>query len=158
MQTKSFSDAKLRKAFTRLARMFAVTFSDIDGCLVIDGDEARRHRESFINDDTGLEAFVNHVHLEDVVEQMLRPRGAGRRVLMSIGEDLIKVWSERLLPILNGREVLFYLGGKDTVAIRFHVVRQGQPTWVRLDDTAFMEKEGTSVWRLTSTGLRSIAA
>jgi hypothetical protein len=143
------------KAFIELSQLFASPILEADGCIVVSGGaDVLRHAVSFPGDPVGFEAFVNHVHLDDITDSTAgRP---ARRDLIRIGENVIRVWSDRLRRILRGREVLFYLGGLEGVSLRLHVVRDQQANWLNLDDREFMHKEKMRVFLLTSEGLTEV--
>jgi hypothetical protein len=130
----------------RLVCLFAMPFYELDDA-VLAGDEreGRRHAEHFHDDPTGLEAFVNHYHLQDYVKGIRLDQKALRRLLISTGEALVMVWSERLVRLLGERRVLFYLGGKTDVVLRFHLERSGAP-WVELKP-ALLKRERMRVYR-----------
>jgi hypothetical protein len=141
------------RALVGLSELFATPLVEFDGCIVISGEsESRRHLSSFSGDPVGFEAFVNHIHLDDVLTSAVgRP---ARREMITIGEHIIKVWSERLRGILRGRSILFYLGGSRGVTLRFHVARNKGAEWMSLDDKAFRSREKMTIFRLTEAGLR----
>jgi hypothetical protein len=120
------------------------------GDVVVTGDpeSAKRHLEEFPGDPIGLEASVNHYHLEDYIKGLrLKPK-AHRRLLMTLAEALVMVWSERLVRFIGERAAIFYVGGADTVVIRFHVDRPSAEPWAALTP-AFMRKERLRVYRST---------
>ncbi len=149
--------APLPQELVALANLFGVTFSSLDECVVV-GDVAKagRLRPLFPDDPVGLEALVNHVYLEDLFHSMVVPKGELRRALVKIGQTLISVWHERMAPLLDGREVIFYLGGRDTVAIRFHLVRDSSPSWLDLSDASFVRRERVRVFRGSPDGLERV--
>lgn len=145
-----------RRALKALAETFSVRLFEIDGCVVIDEDEFHRHRQSFLRDPTGLEAFVNHLHLEDVTGELLPLEAGNRATLVQIGEQVIRVWADRLSAILKERQAMSYLGGADTVPVRFHLLRRESAAWLDLADLAFLRKERITAWLLTRSGLELV--
>jgi len=124
-------------AFRRLGDAFATEFCVIGEHIVIDSLAFRQHQTSFKDDPAGLEAFLNHVHIEELVSQTL-PLPANYAALVEIAERLMRVWSDRMAPLLKQRQVLFYIGGVDTVSVRFHIERDGEPAWMDISDTQFL--------------------
>jgi len=111
------------------------------------------HQSSFPGDPTGFEAFVNHIHLEDIFSGLISPIGEEREILLKIGKSIITVWGDRMAGILGERQVLFYLGGQDTVALRFHIDRNDGKSWVDISDSNFLEQEQLKIFRITKSGI-----
>jgi hypothetical protein len=130
-----------------LTHLFSIPLRQMgDAVLTGSAHSAARHRKEFPGDPIGLEATVNHYHLEDHIQgPRLKPR-AQRQLLMTLAEALMRVWSERLVRFLGDRAAIFYLGGADTVVIRFHVERPGTEPWTTLT-RAFMKQERLRVYR-----------
>jgi hypothetical protein len=146
MPKKTPTDTLLA-VITNLTHLFSIPLQQMgDAVLTGSASSAERHLREFPGDPIGLEATVNHYHLEDYIKgPRLKPR-AQRQLLMTLAEALMRVWSERLLPFLGDRAAIFYLGGTDTVVIRFHVERPDTEPWTTLTP-AFMKKERLRVYR-----------
>jgi len=141
----------------RLALLFAMPIHQHgDALLLASAKEAERHHTEFPGDATGLEAFVNHYHLCDFVSGLSFDPRSKRRQLKQLGQAVVTVWSERIAHLLGERSALFYLGGRENIAVRFHVEREGVPPWAPLDPT-FLRKERMVVFRASSAGLQRIA-
>jgi hypothetical protein len=138
------------KAALRVAEVACAEFQEFSGSIVVDKDEAARHRESFPRDNTALEAFTNHLHLEDLVEMASPLKDVDHSLLMKLGRLLIQIWAERLSTRFPKLEFLFYLGGCDSVSLRVHVARRDAAPWVSLDDYAFIESERLEIYRLSA--------
>jgi hypothetical protein len=148
---KARSERSLRRLLLDLSALFAFPILDADECLVISREaDVFRHALSFPGDPVGFEAFVNHVHLDDVLASAAGK--LSRKDLLRIGELVVQVWSDRLKGLLRGREVLFYLGGPKGVTLRFHVVREGAANWLDLHDKLFIQKEKMRIFRLNEAG------
>jgi hypothetical protein len=149
---KKRSERAPSQALVEFAELFAAPIPESDGCIILSKEpNPLRHASSFPGDPVGFEAFVNHVHLNDIAASAAgRPI---RRDLIRIGENVIRAWSGRLREILRGREVLFYLGGLSGVTLRLHVVRKGHANWFDLEDKGFLKKEKVRIFRLTAEGL-----
>lgn len=119
----------------RVAELFATRIVVLDGVIAIgDPAELRRHREHFEEDKTGLEAFVNHVHLEELLHRIIRPPFKRRPEALRLGEQLIRVWAERIAGIAGADvSLLFYLGGSEDVVLRFHTERMNVHPWIALN-------------------------
>jgi hypothetical protein len=131
-----------------LADLFAIPFSDTSGRVVAgDANRATRHLSSYPDDPTGYEAFVNHFHLEDTL-MIPYSDGAIRALLVEVGRDLVKAWAGRLQAAFPEHSFLFYLGGTDSVALRFHVDRGDGREWANLNDRSFLRAEQIDVFRL----------
>ncbi len=145
-------------ALRKLTSLFSMPLFVL-GDTVLSGDfkEANRHRASWDPDDPiGLEAFVNHYHLEDFVEEFsLEPRRK-RRELNRLVDALVLVWAERMTGILGERAALFYVGGEEDVIVRFHVDRPGAVPWMS-PDSAFIKKARMRIFRTSRSGLERIA-
>jgi hypothetical protein len=143
-----------------LIELFSMPFHAV-GDTVLTGEAgdpsaAERFLNSYPGDPIGAEAFANHYHLEDYIEGLRLERRAQRRFLMTLAEALVKVWSERLVRLLGERSAIFYIGGGDTVFIRFHVERPGAVPWTS-HEPAFIKKERLRVYRTTGGGVERIA-
>jgi hypothetical protein len=128
-----------------LSNLFNISFYPL-GDAVLSGSlpSAERHLESFPNDSTGLEAFVNHVHLEDVTNLDAEK---DREILLAIGRNIINVWKDRLQPYVNGRKIVFFLGGSDSVSLRFHIIRNDGRDWIDLSDQKLIDRERIEVFQ-----------
>lgn len=148
-------DGATRRALLRLSTWFAAPLLETrDGLVISEEKDVERHWIAFPGDPTGFEAFVTHVHLEDLLASGGSLR---RRDWLAIGWDLMQVWGDRLRPRLRGRSVLFYLGGSRGVILRFHVAREGCADWLDWTDKDFLTREKLSVYRLTETDLVKLA-
>lgn len=142
-----------RRALLDLADLFAAPISEIGDRLVITNEtNPNRHYPSYIDDPIGFEAFVTHVHLEDILATDAGGK-LKRRDLLAIGRLLIQAWSDRLRPYLHDRSVRFYLGGQRGVILRFHVIREGSYDWIDLADQEFLKREKIVTFTLSGKGL-----
>jgi hypothetical protein len=135
-----------------LIELFSMPFHAVgDTVLTGEAGDARRTERCLnsFTDSIGAEAFANHYHLEDYLEGLRIKPAARRRLLMTLAEALVKVWSERLVRLLGERSAIFYIGGSDTVYVRFHVERPGAKPWTS-HEPAFLKKERLRVYRTTA--------
>lgn len=131
----------------------------LDECLCIgDAENAAVNRSAFEGDPIGFEAFVNHVHLGDLWDGET-PK-ADIALLHEVARLVISSWAVSLLPLLDGRSVLFYAGGTSVVdfTLRFHVDRDPGASWLDLGDRAVLQQSGVRVWRFDVAGLREVGA
>jgi hypothetical protein len=145
------------RSIVELSELFSAPFHKVGDAIVV-GDLAsiEHHQSSFPDDPTGFEAFVNHFHLEDIFFGLISPVGTEREILVHIGMSLITVWGDRMRDILGERQALFYLGGQDTVALRFHIERQDGKPWIDLSNSGFLEQEQLNVFRVSRNGIMLI--
>jgi hypothetical protein len=129
------------------------------GDAVLAGQPAaiERHLTDFPGDPTALESFVNHLHIEDLTTGMLGVKGADRLALLAVGRALIHVWAERIRHLPRPRAILFYLGGLDTVGLRFHVFRDQKAAWLDLTSPEFIRGEAIEVYLADAEGIRKVA-
>jgi hypothetical protein len=147
---------KAKQAIDRVVEAFSSPINEVAGCIVLgDPSAVAKHRESFPDDPTGLEAFVNHVHVADLVAEV----DVDHAFLRRLGTELIRVWAERMQSLLKGREVLFYLTGRapSDMTVRFHVDRSDGRAWLNLEDTEFLVREDAMVYRGGIHGLSLVA-
>jgi hypothetical protein len=131
---------------------------ELDRCICIgDRKQAELHMGEFGEDRVGFEAFVNHVHVSDIFATGAKRLGGDRELVEQLARTIIRVWADRIRPLLRGRSVLFYMGGREDVAIRFHVERPGVAPWVDLVGRAFLASEHLHVFRVTGDGLEELA-
>jgi hypothetical protein len=117
----------------------------------------KRDRAS-IEDFTGLESDINSFRMHDLVGGVLEDKGHDRRVLRQIGRALIHVWADRLRGLAPDRSFLFYLGGRDTLFLRFHTERSSIPHWTDITDLRFLRRCRIEVYRSGLAGLERLDA
>ena len=115
-----------------------------------------RHAAAFPGDPTGLEAFVNHIHLPDLVSG---PSSSDRQTLARLGKALVRVWGERLRPLLRGRTALFILSGRlaRDMTLRFHIERKDGRPWLDQLDDQFIRRERVNLYRVTESEVREVS-
>lgn len=142
------------KGLEQLLTMLALPVHEVSGALVIgDLNAIMRSLSEFSGDVIAFEAFVNHVHLEDVLNGILKPLGEERVILMRLGASMLNILADKLQPFLTDRNVLAYVGGADTVALRFHTESCEGRNWVDLSDVDFLIREQLWVFRITKAGV-----
>jgi hypothetical protein len=88
-----------------------------DAICIGDQTSARAAQSNFGRDLTGLEAFINHVHLGDLWHD--DPPSMRLERLRAAARVLVACWGVALLPVLGGRSVIFYAGGLRYKTLRF---------------------------------------
>lgn len=147
--TSTLTLTPVARAFIGISHLFAARFHEYEDAILIENPiRIQRHTRVFGPDHSGLEAFVNHVHLEDACASVLLPRSHGRRALMDIGRMLVITWGERMRPMLKDRQAIFYLGGEDSVTLRFHVDRADGMGWLDLNSNRLVKKERMELYRV----------
>jgi len=148
----------VRQVLANLSEAFTTPIQEYGGA-VLAGQPTiiERHLALFPGDPTALESFVNHLHIEDLAGGFLGVKDADRLVLLAIGRALIHVWAERMRQLPRAREILFFLGGADTVSLRFHVFRGEKAAWLDLTSPGFIRDEGFEVYLANGEGIRKIA-
>ena len=105
-------------------------FTRLEKCILLrsqTGANAEASRLSF-PDDTGFEAYVNHIHLENYVDA-----SSGVCVLLeqaqAFGNELARIRSREGIT----EPFLFVIGAEGAdVSVRFHVIRDGED-WLSKD-------------------------
>lgn len=125
---------------------------EVDDCICIgDSANATANRWAFGDDKTAFEAFVNHIHLDRLLQHLSAAGQADRTALFRL---IVACVGTAALPLLRGRQLLFFVGGEtiEDCTVRFHVERDSGP-WVDVQDELFLSKEGLSVWRFSAMGM-----
>ncbi len=111
------------------------TFIEWDGCILLkqkNGPDLPSHfiPSEFTIDRTAFEALHNHIHLDDIFENMIEPIQ-----LFGIGVKMIEIWAAVLYRQFNGKRnfyVILSYDGEYSV-LRFYSVRQDEPPWIIVD-------------------------
>jgi hypothetical protein len=112
-------------------------------------------RLAFEGDDVEFEIFENHFHLEDVTGGILQVTGKERETLARLGYAVMLVIYGKLKPFLHKNNVLFYIGGRDTVMLRFHTEVTDR-NWIDIEDWSLLERENVRVFRATKSSLMAL--
>lgn len=111
------------------------TFIEWDGCVLLKQKNApdlpSHFKPGYVYEDrTALEASENHIHINDIFEDIIEPIQ-----LLGIGVNMIEIWAAVLYRQFKG-ERNFYLvlsyDGEEAV-LRFYSVRQDEPPWITVD-------------------------
>lgn len=118
-----------------LAKLFSLEISTRGDAVVLgDQAEAARHAQAFAGDPTGLEALVNHWHLEELFVGARLDRAGRRRAALRLGRRLAGVLAERLALRFGDRPFIFLLGGENDVVLRLMSIRTDAPPWFPYED------------------------
>ena len=138
-----------------IAEAFAAEIIDVSGCLLLNSVQARTSEHSAPpSDPVAFEATMNKRHLPDILG--IRDDSETRSALVAVGRALIKTWAERIALRFPTRTVAFYLGGSDSVVIRFHERRSGHPDWINWDDRTFLRASALEIYELSAGGLARV--
>lgn len=136
------------KLLMPLSKLFAKPFIKIQSVVLDDDGRSVEDKPIVIDDPVYLEVS-NHIHLEDEFPQRLK-----RRLLIAIGRQVIEVWNQRLRLLVGDTPVLFYLGGTDTVMLRFHQEHEGYIPWIA--DHEHLRRGRISLYRGTRDGVEAV--
>ena len=127
----------------RLADILDGGFEEISGCIVLSvfAEDALRAAGSAF-DETGLEAFVNHIHVEDVLPDAA-PTDVRRQAACLVGR--LREELHRAYPALTF-VVIVAVG--DSTTVRFHRDRPGQ-SWLAADLESY---DAEAILRLRTSG------
>jgi hypothetical protein len=142
------------RPLTQLLQLCELKPLEIDDCICIGSyNNAVANREHFGTDLSGFEAFVNHVHLTDILNESTTGDSL-LEVARRLAHVVMASWAASILPFLRGRTVFFYAGGMsmEDFFIRFHIDRGESDTWVNIHDAAFLSSSATAVWRFNHSG------
>jgi hypothetical protein len=127
-----------------LVKAFCHEIVDCDGCLLLSTHQVISERGRVIDDPVGYESTMNKRHMTD----LCRIDEDDREALMIVGRALVKVWAERIALLFPGREVVFFLGGSDSVILRFHVRRSAITDWTDVTDREYLTSCNLEVYIL----------
>ncbi len=111
-----------------LAAVLDDGFEQVAGCVVFSrfADSARRIGVAQCGDETGFEAFVNHVHVEDEL-----PAASPSDLLEEAGLFVSRL-ADQLKRAYPDEPFVVILAVSDSCTVRFHKVRTGQ-SWLADD-------------------------
>jgi hypothetical protein len=114
-------------------------FVDHDGSVFL-ASEADSVPHGELLDQTGREALVNHVHVEDRLPQLDGP------AVISQASQFARALAERLVSTFPGAEFDVVLAIGDSVTVRFYRRRSNEPPWLASDLESY---QGEAVLVLT---------
>ena len=110
-------------------------FDEVNGCVIL-----RRFRRSAdattiegCGDETGFEAFVNHIHLEDLLAPSTTPQ-----ILLAQAAEYVRRLATQLSVAYPDRRFQIIVAVGDSCTVRFHTVRIGM-SWLGDDLDAYPE-------------------
>lgn len=143
----------LKNSMESLSTLFSMKFKKVEGILIATTNLNSRKTSvnQPISNPVWYESTMNHYHLDYMIS-----RDLSRKVLMDIGKGIIFVWNERIHTVIDDN-VIFYLGGDDSIILRFHLER-GDDFLMPPHNTAPLKREKIAVFRGTSTGIETLFA
>jgi|WetSurMetagenome_2_1015567.scaffolds.fasta_scaffold730246_1 hypothetical protein len=136
---------------TELIHLFWPEFIDIDGSIFV--KRFLSNLDFHIDDGedrTGLESFLNHFHILDLVRQQAvtsSPDGSGEVLIDSahpdflamveVGKTMAQMWFQKLKIDFPDYDFRVYYTRDDDPVVRFHRVWEGEPNW--LDGDTWMK-------------------
>ncbi len=131
-----------------LVETFSHPIIEVDEMLLLETEQARHTSSSALKSDrVSVEATLNKRYVADLVGHAFVD-DANRDELMICGRAIMHVWSECIALRFPGRVVVFYLGGRESVILRFHVRRPGVREWTDLSDREFLSQSLIEVFLL----------
>lgn len=125
---------RVRELDPRLAALLDGGFEDHGGCVVLAcfTDSARRTSVAAFGDETGFEAFVNHVHIEDELRGTMESDALRQAVLYArrLCHELTVAYPDDAFEIV--------VAVSDSCTVRFHKVRSPQ-SWLAEDIESYEE-------------------
>lgn len=120
---------------------------DREGLLLLSTNQIREWESvSSEQDAVDVEATMNKRYVIDLVGNIVRIDD--RAALMECGRTIMQVWVERIALRFPERDVRFYLGGSESVILRFHVRGPGVADWVDVTDREFLSRSSIEVYEL----------
>lgn len=117
---------------TRVESIIFPIFFEWDDCILLSQErnsELPTHflPNQFVSDRTGFEADYNHIHLNDIFDEVVHPDA-----ILNIGTKILEVWAAVLYRQYNGHRrfmlILSYDG--EEVVLRFYTVRENEVAWL----------------------------
>ena len=123
-----------RELDPRLGAILDAGFEDIGGCIVLArfAESARGASPADLGDETGLEAFVNHLHIDDELASAAESEVLIQAVLFvrRLARELSAAYPDDAFEIV--------LAFSDSCTVRFHRSRPGQ-SWLANDIESYDE-------------------
>jgi hypothetical protein len=144
-----FTESDQRRLVDTVAGAFCHEMIDCHGALLLSTKQVRAWRETAPPSDwdpVAVESTMNKRAVVDLAGHAYDERS--REELMTVGRAILRVWSERIALLFGDRDVVFYLGGSESVVIRFHVRRSGVADWLNLADREFLNASKIEIYLL----------
>jgi hypothetical protein len=146
--------SKLEKVLEALLQTFCQEIVECDGLLLLSTAQVRASGWDGLGDPVSIEATMNKRYLSELIGDAIS--ASSRADLMRYGRAIIQIWSERIALRFPDRVVVFYLGGSESVLVRFHARRLGVPDWADLADRAFLSASLIEVFELRNGNLNKV--
>ena len=139
----SISNAGLRC----LLHTFGHEIIDCHGMLLLSTDQVRNWElDGAPVDAVDVEATMNKRYVAELVGDLIE--ADAREELMACGRSIIQIWAERIALRFPERNVIFYLGGSESVIVRFHTRRHGVDDWLDVTDRQFVLQSRLELYEL----------
>ena len=128
----------------RLSVLLGDGFEEVSGCVVLSAFAASGRRTSVAacHDEAGFEAFINHVHLEDVLPEK-SPSDVEQQTMLFVGR-----LASELTRAYPAKEFVVIASIGDSATVRFHENRKAQK-WLD-DNLERYENEAVLVLHVTA--------
>lgn len=136
MTSLGFPVVAQRELAPKLAAVLATGVEDVDGCVVLRAfhESTARTTIASCHDETGFEAFINHVHIEDYL-----PPGAAQDAVVEQASEFIRQLAGELRAAHPDRDFRIIVAVSDACTVRFHTDRYGQ-SWLADDIEGYRDE------------------
>lgn len=142
------SKRKNRLISTQIVDIMWPSFVEIEECVLFRSteEEAESLNLEFVlksfGDRSGFEAFSNHIHAIDITDDFVKHPSEGLKFMLK----LMEVWECKLRRDFPHYKFFLTLshGGKDSI-LRFHRLRDNEPSWIDIDKLEDLKKESIFV-------------
>lgn len=114
-----------------LLKLLWPEFIDVNGCILLSEQLAKSHaKQDDFEDETGFEAFVNHIHFTD--------KEFGEKLvpieLLGLTVKIAEMWQAKLSWNFPNDKFLIILSfDENETTLRFHKIRESQLLWINLE-------------------------
>lgn len=111
-------------------------FVESDGCVLLRDGLAKSHGMEAIEDRTGREAFVNHVHILDLIDhpKLATPISAHALDLAwRLAVLIARIWGSKLRQEYPTSSFRIYATREDEPIVRFHRCYDSEAPWLESD-------------------------
>jgi hypothetical protein len=127
----------LRQSLTsELAAVLAAGVEDMHDCVVLKSfhESAARTSVASCQDETGFEAFINHIHVEDYL-----PRDTPQSTVREQASEFVRQLADKLVAAHPERDFHIIVAISDSCTVRFHTDRPGQ-SWLSDDIEGYLDE------------------
>ena len=142
---------KVRTALALLS-VFWPDFVEVEGSVFLsNANPERTYNSEHVLDRTGMEAFVNHAHMIDLLKHNAGLHSTEENddcfydqdhpdlsALCELGKTLAQMWFQKLQVDFPQYDFRVYYTQDDNPVVRFHRVRSNEPDWI--DESCYSEE------------------